>query len=170
MKSSHKRWVVPPMFGVAFVVVAFALMFCVNASSLIAHLIGWPAEIIYNLHMEYRLPPYGGDKGFAWFIIAPVIGFIAWFIVGTILGYLWVNFRRGNSLSGEPYADEISSRQAGKQIRNRPEYESFLADRPERQFLYDEDLPTVFGNWLDQKQQSEHASDGKTPESPQSPH
>lgn len=83
-----------------------------------------------------------------------VFGFIAWFIVGTLLGYFWVTFLRGKSLNGEPKSDEIGYRQAGKLIRNRPEYESFLADNPEHRFLYDEDLPTEFEKWIDQKQRS----------------
>ena len=145
----------PLLIGVTFVVVGIALMFCVHPSSLIARLIGWPAEMIYNLHIEYQVPPHGGDKGFAWLLIAPVCGLIAWFIVGTFLGYLWVRFRRGKSLDGEPSTDEVGYRQAGKQIRNRPEYESFLADDPERRFLYDEDLPNEFEKWVDQKQRSE---------------
>ncbi len=147
------------MFGIAFVVVTFGLIFCVNSSSLIARIIGWPAEMVYNLHMEYQLPPYGGDKGFAWLLIAPVFGFIAWFIVGTFLGHLWVNFCRGNYLNGESDAEE-DSRQAAKQIRNRPEYKSFLSDKPERRFIYDEDLATEFKKWVDQNQGSEQGGRG----------
>ena len=102
MKTTRKRWLIPPLIGLLFVALTIADTFLAAIpSNPVSGFFQWPAEFIYSLHMDYKWPPYGGDAGFAWVIIAPGIGLIVWFIVGTLLGSLLLKFRKGNVQKGE---------------------------------------------------------------------
>jgi len=162
MNTIHKNWVISLTFGFAFSILIFASMFFIGPSSPIAPYIGWPMIVIHDLHIKYKIPPYGGDEEFAWCIIGPVIGFVTWFIIGTSIGHLWMKYRRNNSLNGQIFTEELCSRQLAIQIRNQPEYNDFLADNQQHRFLYDEDLPADFAKWFDQKQ-SEQLMDVNRP-------
>jgi hypothetical protein len=62
--------------------------------------------------------------------------------------WLTIGFALKIAIFGNNEATAKNTRALSREIMSRPEYGAFLAENPERQYLYWEDLPDEFERWL----------------------
>ncbi|QQL44786.1 hypothetical protein [Sulfuriroseicoccus oceanibius] len=70
------------------------------------------------------------------------IPYIAWGLLALYSAYLLVGVFKQEKANNTPAPIDLNL------IKSLPDYKSFLDDDPERKFLYDEDLPNAFLEWL----------------------
>ena len=69
-------------------------------------------------------------------------------IVLVVWCWLTIGFALNIAIFGNNEATAKDTRALSREIMSRPEYGAFLAENPERQYLYWEDLPVEFERWL----------------------